>query len=191
MSIYYSKWGLGTYYVTPYFQACLPKGYPLGRVLQSARAFHRLPPNLRQLSALAKRWAQRKYGHPAGILGMEDYYDKEGHELDPGTGRRLTDQENDALWTSPRPPAGKVQDVPIPAGGFPDPDTWEEPPAAPEEEDRDSPTPEQVLSDVKSRGREMTAAAYGLSREDAAGATSDEAFARLVVSHRRKEGGEN
>ena len=97
MSAHFSKFSLNTYPGTPYFQAHIPTGYPLSLVLQKCRAFRRLPPNLRSLAALAKRWAIRNYPYPAGAPHIEEYYDDEGYELKLGTTERMTDEEIDAL----------------------------------------------------------------------------------------------
>jgi len=168
MSIYYDKFGLNTYYGTPYFQAQLPQGYPLGFVLQKCRAFRRLPPNLRKLSALAKRWENRKWPKsPIDTWSIERWYDADGYELDPDTGRRLTDAEIDAGWGSPATEFAEfaTQDIPIPPGGFPDPDTWEEPVKKEVFDPEDCPSLAQLASDVMSRGVKATAEEYGISEK--------------------------
>lgn len=165
MTIYYSKCGLNTYRSTPYFQAHIPVDYPGDAVLLNTRAFRRLPARLRELSALAKRWAIRKHPEiPGGMWDVKDLYDVEGYELDPDTERRLTDEEIDAGWVryGPRDPR-LVQDIPLPPGGFADPDTWEEPaPVEDREVDPDAPTEESLLRDIKSHGREYVARDYGV-----------------------------
>src|SRR5215475_10380898 len=99
MTAHYSKFDLNTHSVMPYFHAHVPKDYPLNRVLQKCRAFRRLPPNLRKLSGLAKKWAIRVYPPPENDFGgIEQWYDAEGYELEPGSGRRLTDEEIDEQW---------------------------------------------------------------------------------------------
>jgi len=97
MSAHYSKCGLNTYYATPYFQAHIPADYPLSLVLQKSRAFRRLPPRLRELSELAKKWARRHYPPTIGVDDKQ-WYDDDGYELNPNTGQRLTDKEIDAEW---------------------------------------------------------------------------------------------
>ncbi len=92
MSTHYSKFALNTYAMTPYFQSQLPDGYPINLVLQKSRAFRRLPPNLRKLAALAKKWAIRTYPDtPMGMIDIKGWYDEEGYELNPATGKRMTD----------------------------------------------------------------------------------------------------
>ncbi len=188
MSVYYSKYDLNTYRVTPYFDAHIPADYPLARVLQKSRAFRRLPARLRELSALAKQWARRSYPDLADMSGIDRWYDDDGYELDPETGHRLTDEEIDQdwiRWSDDELAAFVVEDIPLPAGGFANPDTWEEP--APVEEidlvDRISEglTESQVLSDIASRGRERTAAEYGVPKSWLARVTSDENLARMVL----------
>jgi hypothetical protein len=175
MSIYYDKYDLNTYYGAPYFQAHIPADYPLHLVLQKSRAFRRLPPRLRELSVLAKRWVQ--HIDPIANDEQDQWYDDDGYELNPGTGRRLTDEEIDAEWDMLESrwgkPNVKIEDIPLPAGGFADPDTWEEPPKEepvgvfmwgrfwPDPEDC-LPTKAQLLNDIASRGREATADEYGI-----------------------------
>src|SRR5262245_25135043 len=96
MSIYYDQFSLYTYGHTPYFHAHIPPDYPLNRVLQNCRAFRRLPPRLRELSTLAKRWATRVC--PVTVEANSDWYDDDGYELEPGSGRRLTEKEIDDQW---------------------------------------------------------------------------------------------
>src|SRR5437762_5231118 len=97
MSAHFSKWSLNTYSWTPYFEAHIPANYPVSLVMQKCRAHRRLPPRLRELSALAKQWAQRVHP-PNKNEGMDQWYDDEGRELNPYTGKRLTDKEIDADW---------------------------------------------------------------------------------------------
>jgi len=184
MSIYYSKFSLNTYRVTPYFHAHIPDDYPLLLVLQKSRAFRRLPPRLRELSALAKKWAQRSW--PIVTEEMKRWYDADGYELDPDTGHRLTDEEINEQWS--RPSGGQdgvakfvVEDIPLPAGGFADPDTWE--PTIVEEielVDRGL-TMGGVLSDIASRGRERTAEEYAAPADWRTRTTSDEDLARIIL----------
>src|SRR5207237_151843 len=111
--------------------------------------------------------------------GIALWYDVDGNELDPNTGIPLTDAEIDAQWGRGPDPSllsFVVKDIPVPAGGFPDPDTWEEPekeePAGTFvwgrswDDPDDVPTREQLLSYVASHGAERTAAAYALRIED-------------------------
>lgn len=178
MSIYFSRFGLNTYQGTPYFQAHIPADYPVSGVMQKARAFRRLPPNLRKLAENAKQWAKRVYGEQI----VDEWYDDDGYELDPSTGKRLTDEEIDAQWGAPNETLAKLNpgDIPIPDGGFPDPDTWEMPaPKVEQDEDDDSPTEEQLLSDIRERGREYVAKEYGVSAKSN---FSDKALARAILS---------
>jgi hypothetical protein len=187
MSAHFSKFGLNTYYQTPYFQAHAPATYPLGDVLVKGRAFRRLPPRLRELSALAKGWASRSYPYPAGIMGIERWYDPDGYELDPDTGRRLTDAEIDADWDrvgQPRADPGSLPDIPVPPGGFADPMTWQEPPPPPDpDSDLDDPgiTLEKLVEDIGSHGRDYVAKEYGVPRGLLAGVASDTDLARLIL----------
>jgi hypothetical protein len=184
MSAHFDKYGLNTYYATDYFHAHIPADYPLSRVLQKSRAFRRLPPRLRELSALAKRWAYQVRPFPAVIGGIERWYDDDGYELNPATGQRLTDEEIDAQWREPNPElaAFVVEDIPLPAGGFADPDTWE-PTPVPEEIDivDRGLTMDGVLSDIASRGRERTAAEYAAPADWRTRVTSDEDLARIIL----------
>ncbi len=178
MSAHYSKFLLNTYDWTPYFEHQLPPGYPLLRVLQKSRAFRRLPPNLRQLATLSRQWAESHDGVPDGI---QQWYDSAGNELDPATGRNLTNAEIDAEWDTFHPDPSlasfTVTDIPIPPGGFADPRTWEEPTVAPEPSqtveltpslrvtlfsDGDSPDPKKVLEDIVDRGKAAAMEVYGL-----------------------------
>lgn len=180
MSAYYSKFLLNTYDATPYFQAQMPPDYPLPLVLQKCRAFRRLPPNLRRLSRLARRWALRTDPNRWKEAEEQGWYDSQGNELDPDTGQRLTDAEIDAQWghndfgPDPILDALTVTDIPVPEGGFADPDTWEEP--EPEEQGSwawgrhwpdgvDVPTRIQLLWDVYTKGAAATAAYYGIPED--------------------------
>ncbi len=159
MSLHYSKFSLNTWCGTPYFLAQLPTDYPLGKVLLKCRAFRRLPPNLRELAAAAKQWAVAR--NPDALDYVGTWYDNAGYELDPDTGRRLTDAEIDAQWSDdPALAKFRVTDLPKPPGGFPDPETWE--PPARDEEEKERPTRGQLLRDVAARGREATAEEYDL-----------------------------
>lgn len=168
MSAHYSKYDLYTFATTPYFRANIPGDYPLAEVLVNARAHRRLPPNLRELSAKARAWAVKNYGIPSGIPGIERWYDVAGNELDPGTGKRLTDSEIDAEWEKMGTPAarGPGKDIPVPRGGFPDPDTWQEPKLPPDRVvDPDAPTETSLLRDIKSHGHDYVAGYYGVQSE--------------------------
>jgi hypothetical protein len=159
MSAYYSKFTLNTYPGTPYFEAHIPSGYPLQQVLAKRQAFRHLPPNLQELARLSKRWYLRN--NPDRISDIVRWYDSDGNELDPDTGRRLTDAEISSQW-QPNSDLDDfvVMDIPTPIGGFPDPDTWE-----PAEEatgsTSDEPTQEQLRKDLSSRGIEALADEYG------------------------------
>jgi hypothetical protein len=185
MSIHYSKFDLNTYCGSPYFRAHAPADYPVQRVLEECRSFRRLPPRLRELSALAKGWTIAHSEYPAGIEGIEHYYDGEGYELDPYAGRRLTDAEIDAEWPPPdaRTAALAVKDIPAPPGGFADPATWEEPPPPPDP-DRDDPgiSLAKLTQDIGSHGREYVAKEYGVPRGVLAGISSDEDLARHILA---------
>jgi hypothetical protein len=182
MSAHYSKYDLNSYKSTPYLAANLPEGYPLSGVLIKSRAFRRLPPNLRELCGLAKQWAVKNWGEPAGIVGIEQWYDDEGYELNHNTGKRLTDKEIDRDWDSiPLAPAinsFKVKDIPIPDGGFADPDTWEESQLEGEKsDDGDRMTEADILRDISLRGREYTARYYGVPIKH-----KDEELARAILA---------
>ena len=158
---HYSKFALNTWQGTPYFQAFVPPAYPLHLVLQKARAFRRLPPNLRALAVNSRKWAEAHWGPDPDIAR---WYDAQRYELDPETGRRLTDVEIDSWWDAhpdPAVAAFQTRDIPVPAGGFPDPDTWEPPPTI--EVPVDRPTPEQILNDVATAGIARTEQEYGIN----------------------------
>ncbi len=169
MSAHYSKFLLNTYATTPYFKAQLPEGYPLDLVLQKSRAFRRLPENLRKLSGLAKQWAEGHYGVPGGISAIEDWYDQEGHELDPDTGDQLSDEEIDQQWDALHLEGldeFEVEDVPVPDGGFASPDEWQPPPASEEEEEAQGrPSRQQLLRDISSH----VSQAYGIPQSELPG----------------------
>lgn len=169
MSYHYSKYKLNTYSTTPYFAAHVPEDYPVEAVLIRSRAHRRLPPRLRKLAALAKRWAVKNYPHPAGIRGIEEVYDEEGYELNPVTKERLTDEEIDAEWNSLLGGKGaddgeEVEDIPAPPGGFADPDTWEPTPSTAEPDDgaREGPSADRLASWITSHGARYTARYYGI-----------------------------
>ncbi len=154
MSQHFSRYALNTWSGTPFFQAQLPKNYPLSKVLQSSRAFRRLPPNLRRLAELSKEWAEL-HNFPGG--GIEEWYDDAGYELDPDTGRRLTDAEVDREWDALGIPASRsVPDVPAPHLY---PENWTPVTNA---DPRELPTPGQLLEDIASHGREAVAREYGI-----------------------------
>jgi hypothetical protein len=186
MSAHFSKFGLNTYYGSPYFQAHIPEDYPLSLVLQKSRAFRRLPPHLRELSAQAKKWAQRTYPG-ADVGGIDRWYDTDGYELDPDTGRRMTDEEIDAEWVRWPEPEIVVKDIPLPPGGFADPDTWEEqPPKPPEPDPDDVPTEAQILRDIATRsggprGWKDVAEEYGVPLDWLARVTSDKDLVRMIL----------
>ena len=167
MSYHYSKYKLNTYSTTPYFRAHMSPDYPIEEVLISCRSFQRLPPNLQELAKHAKQWAVKNYPHPAGILGIEEAYDDEGYELNPSTKKRLTDTEIDAEWDALGTPKidneSEVDDIPIPPGGFADPDTWEPPPVEEEEGDTEPELREEdIVNAIKYRGAKYTARYYGI-----------------------------
>ncbi len=161
MSIYFSRFGLNTYAGTPYFQAQLPEDYPFSKVLQKSRAFRRLPPNLRKLAALSKRWAEQF--SESLIEESKGWYDESGNELDQDTGRQLSDQDIDDQWT-PNPDLDKlvVIDIPIPKGGFPNPDEWEPEEVGAKSDTADAIPVSQFLKDVASRGIKAAERAYGI-----------------------------
>ena len=181
MSAHFSKFLLNTYCGTPYFLAHVPEGYPTSRVLQKCRAFRRLPPNLQELSALAKQWAER---NRALADGIDDWYDDEGRELDPATGKPLTDAQIDAQWRpDPSLDKLKVVDGPVPEGGFPDPDTWQ-PEVEADDSGDDRPTEAQIRSDIAGHGRTRTAREYGVSDEQLAGIGSDAELIQAILKKR-------
>lgn len=187
MSVYFSRFNLNTYSGTPYFQAHCPTDYPLSRVLQKCRAFRRLPPNLRGLSALAKKWAANHY--PAVVAEVDHWYDAAGNELDPSTGEPMTDAQIDAQWPWPLPDV-EVTDIPVPHGGFPDPDTWQpkqETDADADDADGDSdrPTEAQILGDIAGHGRALAARTYGIPDEQLAGIKTDRELAQAILARRR------
>ena len=157
MSQHFSKFALNTYFSTPYFQSQLPEGYPLSAVLRKCMAFWWLPPNLRHLAENAKRWARVNGAVPEGV---DLWYDDDGYELDPDTGRRLTDAEVVAQWV-PDPALAHftVRDIPAPTA---DPDGW----AAPTVDyGVDAPTDEQLRRDVAMRGAEAVSEEYNIPVE--------------------------
>ncbi len=157
MSAHYSKFGLNTYLGTPYFQAHLPEGYPIRETLENSRAFRRLPSNLRELSALAKQWWEKNKDQDSEI---GRWYDTDGYELNPHTEQRLTDEEIDADWVRWQIPPIHIRDIPIPVGGFPDPDIWQ-PPKVKEITD-DGPSWEDLARDVEAGGYERVSKDYGI-----------------------------
>lgn len=183
MSIYFSRFLLNTYSGTPYFAAHVPEDYPTSLVLQKCRSFLRLPARLRELAGLANRWAER---NGDTIEGIGAFYNGAGQELNPETGRPLTDEEIDAQW-APGPSLDnlKVTDIPSPDGGFPDPDTWQPAREAGADDGTGSgPTESQILSDIAGHGRNRTAAEYGVSDEQLAGIESDEELAQFILENR-------
>ena len=164
MSIYFSNFGLNTYGNMPYFLAQIPDGYPLSLVLQKCRAFRRLPKHLQELSRLSKEWTQKHY--PERMAEIEPWYDEDGYELNPDTGKRLTDEEIDAQW-QPNADLDElvVKDIPIPEGGFADPSTWEPAKQKAEGDRPEQPTKEQLLHDIASHGRKRVARAYGIPED--------------------------
>lgn len=181
MSVYYSRYNLNTYSNTPYFRANLPKDYHLDLVLQKCRSFQKLPPHLQELSVLAKEWAQSNNALPKDI---DNFYDNKGHELNPDTGELLTPEENAAQWHEPEQSAVKVEDIPVPSGGFPDPNGWSQEDTSDESGDvvdMEGVTATQVLENIKSRGREATAKEYGVPSRWLFRAKTDEDLARMVL----------
>ena len=164
VSAHYSKFYLNTYAGTPYFQAHLPPDYPIFLVLQKARAFRRLPKNIKLLAGLAKQWAALHSDDEDDPNGSADWYDANNNELDPSTGKRLTDKEIDEHWQGSGAVLGTVLDIPTPPGGFADPDEWEPPPEPVAERRR--PSDAQLLSDIASHGRARTAEEYGIPESD-------------------------
>ncbi len=173
MSTYFSKFSLNVYPQTPYFTHHIPPDYPLAAVLMKGRAFRRLPPGLQKLGELSKRWAVAN-GWDRGDI--DDWYDANGNEIDPETGLLLTDQEIDDQWDSSELAQDlehlPVNDVPEPDGGFLDPDTWQPSidlgTGLPEPIDSDPLiSPERLVRDVASRGREAVLKEYGLTDEEA------------------------
>lgn len=164
MSAHYSKWNLNTYLGTPYFQAFLPEHYPVSLMLQKARAFRRLPPNLRALAGKAKQWVVKNGGD---LSEVNRWYDAAGNELDPDTGRVLTDEEIDAQWQDdPDLLHVPMSDIPTPPDRLPDPETWVPPTIeATADEDR-PPSEEQLRRDIASHGYARTAAEYGIAEGD-------------------------
>ena len=153
MSVHFSKYDLNTYGSTSYFRSQIPHDYPLGQVLINCRAFRRLPPNIRKLSALAKKRACLDSPDNVGMLGINEYYDDEGYELNPSNGKRLTDKEIDDSWAEPKDKSFKVSDIPVPPGGFADPSNWTEPVSAPDPPDPDDGiSEEQLRKDINSHG---------------------------------------
>lgn len=161
MTAHYSKFNLNTYLGTPYFQAQLPESYPVSLVLQKSRAYRRLPPNLRKLAVESKRWAERNGAKPDGI---NEWYDALGNELDPDTGHVFTDDEINAQWdalnldTDDQP----ISDIPLPRGGFPDPNTWSPPPIEVTPDEDGPPSDEQLRQDIASHGYEAVSKTYGI-----------------------------
>jgi hypothetical protein len=163
MSQHYSKWNLNVG-DSPYLESQLPQNYPLGPVLQACRAFRRLPPNLKRLAKLSNLWL--KTHRPDCLAGIDRWYDSMGYELDPDGGRRLTDDEIDAQWGNPSPSLLARKDIPVPKGGFADPNTWKESPLEPVNVEEDGPTEARLRSDIASHGRKRTAATYGMKESE-------------------------
>ncbi len=178
MSAYYSKWYLNTYATTPYFQAHIPPDYQWRSVLQKCRSFQRLPPHLRELSILAKRWQLRKHppsDDPEWGNMIDDWYDEEGHELDPDNKKLMTDEQIDSQWPDDKElDKFQVKDIPVPDGGFPDPDTWEPEPEPHEPEDEESrPTLDRLLMDIASHGRKAVSEEYGIPEDELPGSPDE------------------
>lgn len=115
-------------------------------------------------------------GHDFHGGEIKDWYDNEGNELDPFTGQRLTDAEIDSEWDAMRLNVSGVykdMDIPVPAGGFPDPDTWNPSPIPLPDDGEDRPSQSQLLSDIASRGRKATSEEYGIPLEDLPGYSED------------------
>ena len=184
MSAHFSKWLLNTYSATPFFQAHVPAEYPLSLVMIKSRTFHGLPRRVQELAGLAKAWTCRHSPHPAGIEGIEQWYDAEGFELEPDSGRRLTQEEVAAEWAvlgyGPTEPV--EADIPIPSGGFADPLEWLPPPEdEPELVDRTDLKEDQILRDIASRGRDWTAGAYGVPEKWLAGVKTDQDLVTTIL----------
>lgn len=187
MSIHFSKFSLNTYYGSPYFIAHVPEDYPVGLVLIKGRAFRRLPPRLRKLSALAKKYECRRSPFPFAIRDMENWYDDEGYELNPETKERLTDEELDAQWGEPGADLAAllVKDIPEPEGGFADPDTWEEPPEPEEPSPYEGPDLGQLLRDIESHGLRYVARYYGVPTDQLPKERTPEALAHAILRLRK------
>lgn len=163
---HYSKFSLNTWPGTPYFEAHIPGGYPLGEVLQASRAFRRLPPNLRKLAVASKAWAL--HNDPDADADIKDWYDDEGNELDPFTGEKLTDEEIDASWDAENLPAINATD--IPDGPLPDPTRWK---PLINNDNTDGVSEQTLLRDIRSRGRKYVSKAYGIPLEALPGYSLD------------------
>ena len=155
MSAHFSKFLLNSFAATAYFQAHCPSAYPVSRVLIESRAFRNLPPRLRELARLSKAWLRRQAGAEVFLEEASQWYDAEGDELDPDTGRRLSVPEILAEWgeeSDTLPPVSA--DIPLPPGGFADPLVWELAPVkdVPELVARAALAVAQILSDIASRG---------------------------------------
>lgn len=187
MSIHYSRWNLNTYSVTPYFLAHVPEDYPLNMVLMKTKVFRRLPPRLKELSKLAKEWAIKNWPHPAGIMGIEEWYDDEGYELSPDTGARLSKEEIEHQWEG----LSGLDDfkvIDIPEIKFADPQGWQEDDRdleSTENEslvDRSDLTEDVILSDIDTQGLERTAKTYGVPDSWMKSIENEEALARTIMS---------
>jgi len=150
-STHISNFRLNTWSHTPYFEAHAPAGLNITMATVQAQAYLNLPPGIRSLCEASRTWAE---ANGWTIQGYADAYDSEGRELDPSTGR--PEPRADAL--------AQVGDIDIPAGGWPNPATWQPAREAPEADDGIDQIPvEQILADVASHGVERTADEYGLS----------------------------
>lgn len=188
MSIYYSKFGLNTYWGAKFWTENLPEGYSLSLVMQKCQSFNNLPKNLKKLATLTKQWCAKNA--PMYLDLMSEAYDDEGYELNLQTGERLTPEEIAREWEPHNPDIDdfEVVDIPVPEGGFPDPDTWTPAPEPEEEEDQDDiVTGKRLLAEIGSHGREYTARYYYIPKEQAAQAKSDGALAKMIL----KEMGRN
>lgn len=177
--IHYSKYLLNTFSSSPYFLAHVPEDYPTGTTLIASRAYQRLPPRFKELADLSKQWTKIHRPDAAIFLNMELYYDDEGYELNPETGKRLTDAEIDAEWDAQgiNLDGFVVEDIPLPSSGFADPATWEEPKPPEDEVDYEGPDREQVLLDIRSRGREYTSKYYGVDASE----MDDDELAEVIL----------
>lgn len=183
MSIHFSKFGLNTYQGTPYFRAYIPNDYPTSLVLQKSRSFRRLPPNLRELAEKSKEWFVRS-GRELPV-GIEEWYDDEGNELDPSDGHVLTDEEIDAQWPDDEALSKmKVKDIPVPDGGFHDPKSWEPEKAEEKSDDR---AQKYYTEQIKKHGRQRVAHDAGISPEQLEGIESDEDLVKAIVGAREEE----
>jgi hypothetical protein len=168
MSQHFSKFSLNTWQGTPYFRDNLPADYPTSKVLMASRAFRRLPPNLRKLAEASKAWAMHR--DPDADWDIKHWYDDQGNELDPDTGRKLTSLEIDAEWDQIETGLDGFKVYDIPPTRLPDPKTWEPESEGPVGERISD---EQLLKDIYSRGRIYVSKNYGIPLEELPGYSED------------------